>query len=63
MASTIIDSDYTDVSCPGCDCTVMLTRLTKQVDGTPKTFYDWVYPTGVQHVTQQWEPPASYGVL
>jgi hypothetical protein len=63
MASTIIDSVDTDVPCPGRDCTAVLTRLTKQVDGTPKTFDDWVCPTGAQHVTQQWEPPAEYEVL
>lgn len=60
MASTIIDSVGTDVACPGRACGALLTRLTRQVEGTPKTFHHWVCPTGAHHVTQQWEPPTQY---
>jgi hypothetical protein len=63
MTSKIIHSVGTAVPCPGRDCTAVLTRLTRQVDGTPRTFDDWVCPTGAQHVPQQWEPPAEYEVL
>ena len=60
---SVIDITDTDVPCPGRDCTVLLARLTKQVDGSQRTFNEWVCRKGAQHVTQQWAPPAEYEVL
>jgi hypothetical protein len=60
MGSPIIDSEQTNVPCPGRGCGEKLVRLIRQVEGTPKTFDDWTCPVIANHVAQQWQPPTEW---